>query len=170
MRSYMSVELDDLANRAEAAGYPILAAGYRRDAQLIREFSGPEYFSAPVPEPISFKIQEKTFTRSAVIPELIDPTYKQIVQKANPVVGLFDDNVTLEDLIRTQEWSQLDSDLLRTERAVLNRAIYGLTRGRFTLGKVRTASTQQLLEVRNIGPKMATFLINVVQPVDISNT
>src|SRR5438309_1051774 len=47
----MSVELDNLAKKAEDAGFPTLAAGYRRDAQLIRELNGPEYFFQTV-EPI----------------------------------------------------------------------------------------------------------------------
>lgn len=56
----MARELDDMAARAEAAGYTSLAAGYRKDAQTIRDAGGPEYFSAN---------SAQTRTQELVLPE-----------------------------------------------------------------------------------------------------
>lgn len=117
------------------------------------------------PEP---QIQERIiFTRSDVIPGLDDPVYLQVVRKANPVFGIFDDQVTFANLRNSEEWKQMERTLLPTEGAIFHRAYSILHRQQLTLGDVRKSSVEKLLEIRRVGVKTAKFLINLVQPVNV---
>ena len=117
----MSIELDDLADRAEAAGFSTLAIGYRKDAQDIRESGGPEFFV-----PLKSISKKKAPTDFAA----------ELGSKMNIIGGQLPDNVLLEDLrVRKgdipypntpEEWISFSNSLTQGEKRALSGAIIGV--------------------------------------------
>lgn len=113
---------------------------------------------------------ERTFTKSANVPTL-EPRLLNIAQKANSVCCKLDDGVSIHDVYFSPDWREAEKELADQDRYSLTRAIMCVVRYSMSLGDVRRSSIEDLCELRNVGFKTASLLLNVVQPsAELLNT
>lgn len=119
---------------------------------------------------------KRLFTKYNTLPKVHDSALQGLIDKVNPVLGLMDDVVAIDDAMSSQEWGLMENTLTEAEKPLLHRAFnavcsdlyrYGSgPEGQVTFGDARKLSYYYIRGMRMVGEKIAAVLMHSIQPRD----